>query len=69
MERISLKIEGMHCEGCVRRVRNLLEQSGATEIHDVEVGKAELSVSPDGPGVSFLTDKLEKAGFVATVNS
>lgn len=69
MERISLKIDGMHCDGCVRRVRKLLEQTGATEIHDVEVGRAEISVSPDGPEDFSFKDKLEEAGFTVTVNS
>lgn len=69
MERISLRIEGMHCDGCVRRVRKLLEQTGATEIHDVEVGRAEISVSPDGPEAFSFKDKLEEAGFTVTVNS
>ena len=28
--RVTITIEGMHCDGCVRRVRKLIEMTGAT---------------------------------------
>lgn len=65
--RIRLRIDGMHCDGCVRRVRKLLEMAGVSEVHSVEIGSAELSVAPDGPSAAVLTETLENAGFQAAV--
>ena len=66
-QRIRLRIDGMHCDGCVRRVRKLLEMAGAREVHSVEIGSAELSVTPDGPSAAVFTEALENAGFQAGV--
>lgn len=66
-ERIRLQIEGMHCDGCVRRVRKLLEMAGASEVHGVTVGSAEISVTPEGPSATAFTKALEDAGFHAHV--
>ncbi len=66
-ERVRLQIDGMHCDGCVRRVRKLLEMAGASEVHGVAVGSAEFSVTPDGPPPAAFTKALEEAGFHAKV--
>lgn len=66
-ERIRLQIEGMHCDGCVRRVRKLLEMAGASEVHGVAVGSAEFSVPPEGPPAAVFAKALEDAGFHAHV--
>lgn len=66
-ERIRLRIEGMHCDGCVRRVRKLLEMAGVREVHGVEIGSAEFSASPDGPSAGMIVKALEDAGYQATV--
>lgn len=65
-ERIRLRIEGMHCDGCVRRVHKLLEMAGAREVQSVEIGSAELSVAQGGPSAAVFTKALEDAGFQAT---
>ena len=66
-ERIRLRIDGMHCDGCVRRVRKLLEMAGASEVHSVEIGSAELTVPPEVPTAAVFTEALENAGFQATI--
>ena len=66
---IRLRVDGMHCDGCVRRVRKLLEMAGAREVNSVEIGSAEFSVAPGGPPVAEFTKALEDAGFQATVRN
>lgn len=65
--RIHLRIEGMHCDSCVRRVRKLLEMAGASEVHQVEIGSADFSVGAEGPDASVFTTALENAGFQTAV--
>ena len=38
MERLTLTIEGMTCEHCVRAVRGRLEQTPGVKVDDVAVG-------------------------------
>jgi copper chaperone len=37
---IQLKIEGMHCEGCVRRVKQALSAIDGVRVESVAVGSA-----------------------------
>jgi len=62
--RTKLKIEGMHCEGCARAVRNVLgEVEGVTGVSvDVEHGWAE--VESDHPvALEKLRTAVEDAGY------
>lgn len=40
-----LAIQGMHCDGCVRRVRKILERAGVTAT-EVAVGSATVEAPP-----------------------
>jgi copper chaperone CopZ len=60
-----LKIEGMHCDACVRRVRLALEKTGRGTVGEVRVGQAELAAPADAAPV--LIAALGKAGFPAQV--
>ncbi|MDZ7638158.1 MAG: heavy metal-associated domain-containing protein [Bryobacterales bacterium] len=66
---ILLEIDGMHCDGCVRRVRKLLEMAGAAEVDQVEIGSARISVRMDGPDAAVFVEALNEAGFVARSGS
>lgn len=66
-DRIHLRIDGMHCDACVRRVRMMLQRAGATEIHDVEVGSADFSVDSGEAGAKPFIEALENGGFQASV--
>ncbi len=66
MREITLRIENMHCDACVRRVKQALEKVDGAQVGDVRVGAARLQVPehlPDGAVVSA----VEKAGYPASV--
>ena len=58
-----LEIQGMHCDGCVRRVKKVMEQAGVTPTV-VEVGRAEVDV--DDVLLGDLLRRLEAAGYAAS---
>lgn len=61
--RLTLKISGMHCGGCVRRVTGALEKLPGVEIEDVHVGSARLRI-PDGkPDKEAIHGAIRKTGF------
>ena len=43
---VELSIQGMHCDGCVRRVKKILERAG-TPVTDVSIGSAKLDGSAE----------------------
>ena len=43
MQTTELKIEGMHCQACVARVRRALERVEDLKVNDVQVGSASVS--------------------------
>jgi len=48
MKRVTLKIDGMTCEGCVRSVTKVLENMGANEIDvSLERGKAIFTIKKE----------------------
>lgn len=59
-----LILEGMHCDGCVRRVKKVLEQSGVVAT-SVTVGHATLEVAPES--APAVLEKLTAAGYPARV--
>jgi copper chaperone CopZ len=67
--RVTIAIEGMHCDGCVRRVRKLIEMAGAAEVHAVAIGSAEFTLPAEGADAAAVTASLNDAGFSATVKA
>lgn len=61
-----LSIQGMHCDGCVRRVRKILEKTGAP-IADVSVGSAKIDGSAED--AQKAVSALVEAGYAAVVSS
>jgi copper chaperone CopZ len=55
---IELKVEGMHCQACVRRVQKALEKAVGVEVIEVTVGQ----VRARGDR-SQVEDAVTKAGF------
>ncbi len=62
MKSVNLKIQGMHCGGCVTRVTNLLKRVEGVEVQDVQIGSARLTVSSD-PALREAEGTLTKAGY------
>lgn len=65
-DRITLSIEGMHCEGCVRRVTDL-QGVKRVEPGSVEVGSALMSFDPEWASAGEITTAVNRIGFTARV--
>jgi copper chaperone CopZ len=65
MERITLSIEGMTCEHCVRAVRGALEKLPGMEVESVEIGAATVKVDPQRVGEEALVDAIADEGYTA----
>lgn len=67
---ISLKIEGIHCSGCARAIKNALaETQGVRSVDvDVEAGRAKISAD-DGTPAALLIAAVADAGYDATVGA
>jgi copper chaperone len=64
MAEFTLRIDGMHCGSCVRRVTQALNSTGGVEVEEVRIGAARLK-SEDGPHVDAAIAALGKAGYPA----
>lgn len=66
----TLKIEGMHCEGCTQRVTNVLERLHGVRAADVELENetARVEHAPEDPSVDEMKEAVEKAGYTARQN-
>jgi copper chaperone len=63
MERMSIKIDGMSCGGCVNSVRNARSRVPGVEVQQVEVGSATLSYDPNISNAEAIRSAIIKAGF------
>jgi copper chaperone len=67
MEKIEFKVEGLHCDGCVKSVTRMLTGIPGVEKVDVSLaeGKAEVSFDPAKAGLPEFKRAVERAGFRA----
>jgi copper chaperone len=67
METIDLKVQGMHCGGCVKSVTRVL--SGVVGVSSAEVsleeGRARVTYDPAQTGVEAMKQAVERAGYKA----
>ncbi len=61
-EIVDLKIEGMHCDACVRRVTALLKRVEGVEVGSVKVGAATVTL-PAGMDRKEVEQAVENGGF------
>lgn len=66
MTEITLKIDGMHCGSCIRRVTQAIQNAGPFEVEEVRIGAARFA-APEGPDATLAVEALAKAGFTAHV--
>jgi copper chaperone len=66
MREVTLRIENMHCEACVRRVRQALEKLEGVRAGDVRVGAARVE-APDDVAETALIGAVERVGYSATI--
>jgi copper chaperone CopZ len=57
----------MHCEGCVRRVAQALNEAGVVKVNSVEVGSASVTINPARVSHQQIRAALAKLGFTAHV--
>ncbi len=63
MEKIKLKIEGMSCQGCVRKIRKALEKIGAKDIRvSLKEEEAEFNLE-DKEKISEAKKEIENLGY------
>jgi copper chaperone CopZ len=67
MAEFKLRIDGMHCGACVRRVTQALATVKGAVVNDVSVGSARFTSDLDPAPVSLALDALAKAGYPAHV--
>ncbi|SNV41058.1 heavy-metal-associated domain-containing protein [Pasteurella dagmatis] len=65
MQTIMLKVEGMHCSGCVKTVTRVLDALEGVSNVDVSLENASAQIQFDSSQVSVnkLIDVVENAGF------
>lgn len=67
MEKLTLSIEGMTCEHCVRAVKNRLAATPGIEVEDVRVGAARLRYDPQRTTVDEIENVIADEGYTAFV--
>jgi copper chaperone CopZ len=65
MSEITLRIDGMHCGACVRRVTQALQKVEGAEVQEVRVGAARVLVPDAATAEPELLDSVAKAGYSA----
>ncbi len=65
----TLRIDGMHCGSCVRRVNQALAATPGVVVDEVRVGAARLSATEEPAPVDQAIAALAKAGFAAHLES
>ena len=67
MNKTTLKIEGMMCEGCVGKVRDALKNTDGVKSVDVNLKKGTATVEHSGVGDEELIGAVVDTGFRASV--
>ncbi len=62
---LKLKIEGMHCGACVRRVQTALTKVDSVDVRNVEVGSAEVEYDPQSTSPEQIAGAVNGIGFNA----
>lgn len=66
-QRITLEIEGMTCDHCVRAVRGRLEKTPGVVVEAVAVGSATVTIDPSRATTADLQDAISDEGYTAEV--
>jgi copper chaperone len=65
MKEVTLRIDGMHCGACIRRVTQALHSVNGVEVEEVRLGAARVKVPEASVDESALLASVAKAGFSA----
>jgi copper chaperone len=66
MAEVNLRIDGMHCGSCIRRVTQSLQTVPGAEVEEVRLGAARVKLNPAASAQALIAG-LSKAGFAAQV--
>lgn len=73
MSEVNLRIDGMHCGSCIRRVTRSLQAVAGADVAEVRLGAARVEIpevaGADSGMIDSLIAGLGKAGFSAQVES
>jgi copper chaperone len=61
----TLRIDGMHCGSCIRRVSRALSSAPGMTVEEVRIGAARLTSKEDSPPIESALAALAKAGYTA----
>lgn len=64
---VKLSIEGMHCDGCVRRVTSALSAVEGARIESVQVGSATVAVDSANASAEQVAAAVDRIGFTAHI--
>jgi copper chaperone CopZ len=64
MNQVTLRIDGMHCGACVRRVNQALQAVPGVKAEEIRVGAARLEVDEPAHAQAAI-DAIAKAGYTA----
>ena len=67
MDRLTLSIEGMSCEHCVRAVRGRLERTPGVTVDQVDIGSATIQYDPTKASVDDIENAIADEGYTAFV--
>ncbi|MGO9433640.1 MAG: heavy-metal-associated domain-containing protein [Terracidiphilus sp.] len=65
MTEFTLRIEGMHCGSCVRRVTQALNLNEGIKVLEVQLGAARISSPTEPAPIDLAIAALAKAGYPA----
>jgi copper chaperone len=69
MAEFTLRIDGMHCGSCVRRVSQALAVTPGVVVDEVSVGAARLSSAEEPVPIDLAIAAIAKAGYAAHLES
>jgi copper chaperone CopZ len=65
MAEFTLRIDGMHCGSCVRRVGQALSSTEGLTVKEVRIGAARLEGNEQAGAVDLAVATLARAGYTA----
>jgi copper chaperone CopZ len=65
----TLKIDGMHCGSCVRRVSQALAATPGVTVNEIRIGAVRLSSDEEPPPLGLAIAAIAKAGYTAYLES
>ena len=70
MSEVVLKIDGMHCGSCIRRVTQAIHSAGPFAVEEVRLGAARFAAREAAPeAADAAIAALAKAGFAAHLDA